>query len=70
MVERIKQFVAGVTSGLSQALVISPDRAYVRPSKTPFQADAGNLHSDSRKVTNSLNRKLKQYPHGKSSYQR
>lgn len=70
MGEKIKQFVIEVTSGFGQAMVISPDRAYVRPAKKPFQVDSDNLHNDTKKVSDDLKMKLKQYSHGKSSYQR
>lgn len=66
MGEKIKQFVMEVTSGFSQAMVISPDRAYVRPSKGSFQNDSINLHKDARKVGNDLKAQIKQYSHGKS----
>ena len=66
MGEKIKQFVMEVTSGFSQAMVISPDRAYVRPSKSSFQNDSINLHKDAKKVGNDLKIQIKQYPHGKS----
>lgn len=66
MSEKIKQFVIGVTSGFSQAMVISPDRAYVRPSKSAFQNDSINLHNDAKKVGTDLKKQIKQYSHGKS----
>ncbi len=66
MGEKIKQFVMDVTSGFSQAMVISPDRAYIRPSKSSFQNDSINLHKDAKKVGNDLKIQIKQYTHGKS----
>jgi len=66
MDKKIKQFVTEVTSGLSQAMVISPDRAYVRPSKGAFQNDSINLNNDAKKVGNDLKKQIKQYSYGKS----
>ena len=66
MGEKIKRFVIEVTSGFSQAMVISPNRAYVRPSKGAFQNDSINLHNDAKKVGNDLKKQIKQFSHGKS----
>lgn len=70
MSEKIKQFVIEVTSGVGQVMVISPDRVYVRPTKGGFQVDSANLYNDTKKVSDDLKKKLKQYPNDKSSYQR
>lgn len=65
MGEKIKQFVVEVTSGFGQAMVISPDRAYIRPAKDAFRVDSANLNNDAKKIATDLNRKLKQYSNGK-----
>lgn len=64
------QLVKHVSSGMGQALVISPDRAYVRPANNAFQIDNAKLNSDTRKIGKDLNNKLKQFNNVKSAYQR
>ena len=70
MSEKIIKFVIGIGQSMGQALVISPDRAYVRPANNAFQVDISNLNNDSRKIGKDLKMKLQQYSHGESSYQR
>lgn len=70
MGEKIIKFVIGVGQGIGQAVVISPDRAYVRPANNSFQIDNSNLNNDTRKIGKDLKKKLKQYSNGESSYQR
>lgn len=70
MGEKIIKFVIGIGQGVGQAVVISPDRAYVRPANNAFQVDSSNLNSDTRKIGKDLKKKLQEYSHGKSSYQR
>lgn len=64
MGEKIIKYVIGIGHGMGQAVVISPDRSYVRPMKGGFQVDSVNLHNDAKKVGNDLKKKLKQYSHG------
>lgn len=66
MGENIIKFVIGIGQGVGQAVIISPDRSYVRPMKGGFQVDSANLHNDAKKVGEDLKKKLKQYSHGKS----
>lgn len=70
MGEKIIKFVLEVGRGMGQATVISPERAYVRPANNAFQVDSSNLKNDARKVGKDLKKKLRQYSHGESSYQR
>lgn len=70
MGEKIIKLFVHIGNGMGQAMVISPDRPYVRPSDNAFQIDNSNLNNDTRKIGRGLNRKLKQYSHGESSYKR
>ena len=70
MGERIIKFVIGIRQGMGQAVVISPDRAYVRPANNAFQIDKSNLNNDTRKIGKDLKKQLEEYSHGESSYQR
>lgn len=60
----------GIGQGMGQAVVISPDRAYVRPKNNAFKIDKSNLSNDARKIGKDLKKKLKQYSNGEPSYQR
>jgi hypothetical protein len=70
MGEKIIKFIAGFRQGLGQAMVISPDRAYVRPATNGFQIDRANLSRDARKVGRDMKKKLKQQAHDEPSNQR
>lgn len=70
MSEKIIKFVVELRRGMGQAMVISPDRAYIRPANNSFRIDNLNLNSDTRKIGKDLNKKLKQYSNGEPSYQR
>ncbi|MGB9094831.1 MAG: hypothetical protein WCB93_12015 [Gallionella sp.] len=70
MGEKIIKFVLEVGHGVGQAVVISPDRAYLRPANNAFQVDSSNLNNDTRKVGRDLKKKLKEYSHGQSTYER
>ncbi len=70
MGKNIIKLVVGLGQGIGQTLVISPDRAYVRPANNAFQIDNSNLNNDARRIGKDLKNKLKQYSHGESSYQR
>ena len=70
MTKKILQLIKHVSSGMAQALVISPDRAYLRPANNAFQVDSANLKKDTRKIGNDLNKKLKQFNNVESTYQR
>ncbi|MBI3479240.1 MAG: hypothetical protein HY016_02630 [Nitrosomonadales bacterium] len=70
MGEKILKFVVEIRNGMGQAMVVSPDRAYVRPETKSFQVDNSNLRNDTRRIGNDLKKKLKQYSNGEPSYQR
>ncbi len=55
---------------MEQAVVVSPDRVYIRPVANAFQIDHANLNKDAREVGLDLRKQLKQYANGKPSYQR
>ena len=59
MGEKIIKLIITIGDGIGQAMVISPDRPYVRPSENSFQIDNFNLNNDRRKISRGLNRKLK-----------
>ena len=50
-------------SGAKEALVIWPMEDYVRPARNGFKRDAIALRSDSKRVTSSLGKKIRE--HGK-----
>ena len=70
MTKILLQLVKHVSNGIGHALVISPDRAYLRPANNAFQVDCANLKKDTRKIGNDLNKKLKQLNNVESTYQR
>lgn len=70
MGEKIVKFVVEMRRGMGQAVVVSPDRAYIRPVANAFQIDHSNLNKDAREVGRDLKKQLKQYANGKPSYQR
>lgn len=70
MGEKIIKFVTEIRYGMGQAMVISPDRAYVHPANNAFQTDNSNLNNDAQRIGKDLKKKLKQYSHGEPSYQR
>jgi hypothetical protein len=60
MGEKLKKFVAGLGQGMAQGMVISPDRAYLRPENRSFRLDNANLNGDVRKIGSGLKKKLKE----------
>ena len=70
MAKILLQLVKHVSTGMGQAVVISPDRAYVRPANNAFQVDNAKLKSDAKKIGSDLNKKLKQFNIVESTYQR
>lgn len=70
MGEKIIKLVTSIRQGMGQAVVISPDRAYLRPKNNAFKIDHSNLSNDTRKIGKDLKKKLKQYSNGEPSYQR
>jgi hypothetical protein len=69
MTRKLLQLVKHVSTGMSQALVISPDRAYVRPANNAFQVDNAKLKSDTRKIGSDLKKQLNKYQNV-TTYQR
>lgn len=63
MGEHLRRFF----SGFGQVLVISPNRAYVRPSKAGFKADVIKLRRDVKTIGKDIKKKLSQSSYGKSS---
>lgn len=64
MGKHIKNFLFG----FGQALVISPDREYTRPSRSDLKSDATRLRGDTKAVGSDLRKKLKNLSNGESSY--
>lgn len=60
MGEKLKKLVAGISYGVGQGMVISPNRAYVRPESRSFKMDNSNLNNDQRKIVSDLKKKLKE----------
>jgi hypothetical protein len=70
MGEKIIKFVAEIRRGMGQAMVVAPDRAYIRPAANGFLTDHSNLNKDARAVGRGLKKQVKQYANGKPSHQR
>lgn len=66
----LKTIVREVRIGMGQVLVISPDRAYVRVSKSGFVIDNAHLRSDVKKVGRDLKVTAQRYSNGEPTYQR
>lgn len=69
MAKKLLQLAKHVSTGLGQALVISPDRAYLRPANNAFQVDNAKLKNDTRKIGSDLKKQLNAYQNV-TTYQR
>lgn len=56
-----KSILKNILDGMANALVICPDRDYIRPDKRGFSRDAANLRSDFKNVANDLRKTTLNY---------
>lgn len=69
MAKILLQLIKHVSSGMGQALVISPDRAYLRSGNNGFRVDNTKLKNDTRKIGSDLKKQLNAYQNV-TTYQR
>lgn len=63
------EIIRSIGEGMSQVMVISPDREFIRPKRSGFMVDSMTLSNDARQIGNDLRKQIK-YSNGEPTYQR